>query len=89
MKSAKVCRSVYEYEMQLKNSTNDKSFRTCSWQEERSIKGGKDGAKFFGNAENQNTNLLHIWHKQHTDQEPKLKGTIGIWEVGVEKVSVL
>lgn len=28
--------------------------------------GLRDGANFAGNAENQNTNLLHFWHKQHT-----------------------
>lgn len=72
--------------MQLKNSTNDKTFRRIkNSQEER--RGGRDGANFAGNAENQNTNLLHIWHKQHTlththtDQEPKAQRHHWDWQV--------
>lgn len=62
--------------MQLKNSTNDKSFRRIkNSQEERERRGRRDGANFAGNAENQNTNLLHIWHKQHTHSHSHTLGS--------------
>lgn len=49
----------------IKNSQEERVRERRAW---------RDGANFAGNAENQNTNLLHIWHKQHTHTHTHASG---------------